>query len=163
VTSQLPSDSQGITLPELLIAAAISLLTATVAGDLLISHIRSSERAEAMERQRSDWSRTTTFIEAEVALSERVIGAASNIAIPTACGFSDSQFRLGLDLRRDLPPVVYAIRSIHHRLAPPEHPLALRPRPEQRRLLQRNPHLGTDPGWPGWFSRRSRLYRQCLR
>ena len=110
MTSQLPSDSQGITLPELLIAAAISLLTATVAGDLLISHIRSSERAEAMERQRSDWSRTTTFIEAEVALSERVIGAASNIAIPTACGFSDSQFRLGLDLRRDLPPVVYAIR-----------------------------------------------------
>lgn len=101
---------QGFTLPELLIAAAISLLTASVAGDLLLSHIRSSERAEAMERQRSDWSRTTTFIEAEVALSERVIADASKIAIPAACGFSDSQFRLGLDLRRDLPPVIYAVK-----------------------------------------------------
>ncbi len=110
MTSRPPSDSQGFTLPELLIAAAISLLTATVAGDLLISNIRSSERAEAMERQRSDWSRTTTFIEAEVALSERVIADTSKIAIPAACGFSNSQFRLGLDLRRDLPPVIYAIK-----------------------------------------------------
>ncbi len=110
MTSPLPSDAQGITLPELLIAAAISLLTATVAGDLLISHIRSSERAEAMVRQRSDWSRTTSFIEAEVALSERVIDLARNIAIPVACGFNDDQFRIGLDLRRDLPPVIYAIK-----------------------------------------------------
>lgn len=110
MTSRLPSDSQGFTLTELLVATAISLLTATVAGDLLISHIRSSERAEAMERQRSDWSRTTTFIEAEVALSERVIDNGSNIAIPAACGFSEGQFRLGLDLRRDLPPVIYAIK-----------------------------------------------------
>ncbi len=108
---QPPSDQRGFTLPELLIAAAISLLTATVAGDLLIAHIRSSEQAEAMERQRSDWARTTSFLEAEVALSERVIGAASNIAIPVACGFSDSEFRLGLDLRRDLPPVIYAVRA----------------------------------------------------
>ena len=110
MTSPLPSDAQGITLPELLIAVAISLLTATVAGDLLISHIRSSERAEAMVRQRSDWSRTTSFIEAEVALSERVIDLARNIAIPVACGFNDDQFRIGLDLRRDLPPVIYAIK-----------------------------------------------------
>jgi prepilin-type N-terminal cleavage/methylation domain-containing protein len=110
VTSPPPSDSQGFTLTELLIATAISLLTATVAGDLLISHIRSTERAEAMERQRSDWSRTTTFIEAEVALSERVITDASKIAIPTACGFSGNDYRLGLDLRRDLPPVIYAIK-----------------------------------------------------
>ena len=44
------------------------------------------------------------------ALSERVITDASKIAIPTACGFSNSNYRLGLDLRRDLPPVIYAIR-----------------------------------------------------
>ena len=111
MTLQPPTNQRGFTLPELLIAAAISLLTATVAGDLLIAHIRSSEQAEAMERQRSDWARTTSFLEAEVALSERVIGAASNIAIPVACGFSDSEFRLGLDLRRDLPPVIYAVRA----------------------------------------------------
>ena len=110
VTSPKPSRDQGLTLPELLIAAAIGLLTVGVAGDLLLSHLRSSERAEAMERQRSDWARTTGFIEAEVALSERVIANAANIEIPAACGFSSDAFRLGLDLRRDLPPVIYAVR-----------------------------------------------------
>jgi prepilin-type N-terminal cleavage/methylation domain-containing protein len=104
------SETKGFTLTELLIAAAISLITAKVAGDLLISHIRSSERAEAMERQRSDWTRTTTFLEAEIALSERVLSTASAISIPSTCGFQNSQFRLGLDLRRDLPPVVYAVK-----------------------------------------------------
>ncbi|NBS12825.1 MAG: calcium-binding protein, partial [Gammaproteobacteria bacterium] len=92
------------------IAAAISVFTATVAGDLLISHIRSSERAEAMERQRSDWSRTTGFLEAEIALSERVIDDETKITVSTSCGFSTGQFRLGLDLRRDLPAVIYAVR-----------------------------------------------------
>ena len=116
VTSKPPTDRAGFTLPELLIAAAISLLTATVAGDLLISHIRSSERAEALERQRSDWARTTGFLEAEIALSERVYtpDPASTdplpVAVPSACGFTNDQVRLELDLRRDLPPVVYAVR-----------------------------------------------------
>ena len=108
--SPLRSDRGGFTLPELLIAAAISLFTATVAGDLLISHIRTSERAEAMERQRSDWARTTGFLEAEIALSERVIDDETKIAASTSCGFSAGQFRLGLDLRRDLPAVIYAVR-----------------------------------------------------
>lgn len=105
-----PTDTRGFTLTELLVAAAISLLTATVAGDLLISHIRSTEQAEAMERQRSDWARTTTFLEAEIALSEKVSSSEGAIAIPNACGFSSGQFRLGLDLRRDLPPVIYAVK-----------------------------------------------------
>lgn len=110
MTSLPRSESTGFTLSELLIAAAISVLTASVAGDLLISHIRSSERAEAMERQRSDWARTTTFLEAEIALSERVTSTESALAIPSACGFQSGQFRLGLDLRRDLPPVIYAVK-----------------------------------------------------
>lgn len=108
--SPLRTDREGFTLPELLIAAAISLFTATVAGNVLISHIRSSERAEAMERQRSDWSRTTGFLEAEIALSERVLDDETKIATPKSCGFNTGEFRLGLDLRRDLPPVIYAVR-----------------------------------------------------
>lgn len=102
---------------ELLIAAAISLLTASVAGDLLISHIRSSERAEALERQRSNWARTTSFIEAEVALSERVYSADGTattnlpVEVPASCQIADAEVRLELDLRRDLPPVVYAVRK----------------------------------------------------
>lgn len=110
MTSPPPSEQAGFSLAELLIAASIGVLTAAVAGDLLISHLRSGERAEALERQRSDWARTTGFIEADVALSERVIADAANIAIPSSCGISSDEFRLGLDLRRDLPPVIYAVR-----------------------------------------------------
>ena len=117
VTSQQPSKATGFTLPELLIAAAISLITAAAAGDLLISHIRTGERAEALERQRSDWSRTTNFLEAEVALSERVfvpdLGAANPlpVAVPRDCNLSTSEVRLELDLRRDLPPVIYGVKA----------------------------------------------------
>lgn len=100
----------GFTLVELLVAAAIGLLTATVAGDALLGHLRSSERAEALERQRSDWSRASGFIEAELALSERAIGNEANIGLPAACAIGSGQFRLALDLRRDLPPVIYFVR-----------------------------------------------------
>ncbi|MCF8133044.1 MAG: hypothetical protein K9J72_07975 [Synechococcus sp. Tobar2m-G35] len=100
----------GFTLVELLVAAAIGLLTATVAGETLLGHLRSSERAEALERQRSDWSRTSGFLEAELALSERAIGTEANIGIPAACAVGSGEFRLALDLRRDLPPVIYFVR-----------------------------------------------------
>jgi len=101
----------GFTLVELLVAAAIGLLTATVAGDALLGHLRSSERAEALERQRSDWSRASGFLEAELALSERAIGTEANIGIPAACAVASGEFRLALDLRRDLPPVIYFLRA----------------------------------------------------
>lgn len=116
-TLKRPSEQQAFTLTELLIAAAISLLTATVAGDLLISHIRSSEKAESLERQRSDWARTTSFLEAEIALSEKVFAqsppfsANLPVAVPAACGFKNEEVRLELDLRRDLPPITYAIKD----------------------------------------------------
>jgi hypothetical protein len=100
----------GFTLVELLVAAAIGLLTATVAGETLLGHLRSSERAEALERQRSDWSRASGFLEAELALSERAIGTEANIGIPAACAVASGEFRLALDLRRDLPPVIYFLR-----------------------------------------------------
>ena len=72
----------GFTLTELLVAAFIGMLTATVAGQTLVSHLQSSEKAEAMERQRNDWSRTTSFIEAEIALSEHLIKDSGNVLIP---------------------------------------------------------------------------------
>ena len=108
-----PSDSaKGFTLVELLIAVVISLSIGSAAGSLLISQLRTSESTEAMARQRNDWARTTKFIEAEVALSEKVyvhnepFTGDLSVAIPSECSLADTEVRLQLDLRRDLPPVI---------------------------------------------------------
>ena len=103
--------TQGLTLPELLIAAAVGLLTASAAGELLISQLRSSERAEALERQRSDWNRTASFLEAEIALSQRVFDDPNQITISPHCNISDSEFRLGLDQSRALEPVIFGVKE----------------------------------------------------
>ena len=83
----------GFTITELVVAAAIGLLTASVAGQALVSHLESSERAEAMERQRNDWARTTHFIESEIALSERLIRNIDNIIVPSSCDISETEFQ----------------------------------------------------------------------
>ena len=105
----------GFTLTELLVAAFIGVMTATVAGQTLVSHLQSSEKAEAMERQRSDWSRATSFIEAEIALSERLLSSSSNVIIPLGCpidtAVTPSEFRFAIDMRRDLPLVIYAVKA----------------------------------------------------
>ena len=101
----------GFTITELVVAAAIGLLTASVAGQAMVSHLQSSERAEAMERQRNDWARTTHFIESEIALSERLIRNIENIIIPASCDIAETEFRLAIDMRRDLPIVVYAVKK----------------------------------------------------
>ena len=63
----------GFTLVELMAAAFIGLLTATTAGQIMVSHLETSERIEAFQRQREDWTRAASFIEAEVALSESIV------------------------------------------------------------------------------------------
>ena len=108
---------KGFSLLELLIAIAISLSIGGAAGTLLISQLRGSENAEAIEQQRNNWTRTTNFIEAEVALSEKVYAhdAPFNgdlaITAPSECNLSNTEARLQLDLRRDLPPVIYSVKE----------------------------------------------------
>ena len=108
---------KGFSLLELLIAIVISLSIGSAAGTLLISQLRGSENAEAIEQQRNNWARTTNFIEAEVALSEKVYAHDApfngdlSIAAPTECNLSDTEVRLQLDLRRDLPPVIYSVKE----------------------------------------------------
>lgn len=104
----------GFTITELLMAAAMGIITATVAGQALVSHLESSERAEALERQRNDWARSTQFIESEIALSEHLFKDIESIVIPGECAISttssSSEFRLAIDMRRDLPLVIYAVK-----------------------------------------------------
>jgi len=102
--------TMGFTLTEILIAALIGMITTSVAGQALVSHLKTSQKAEAMERQRNDWARTTSFLESEIALSERLIDDSSNVLIPASCPVTTSQFRLAIDMRRDLPLAIYAVK-----------------------------------------------------
>lgn len=102
----------GFTLVELLVAATVGTLVAAAAGDLMLSNTRSGAGLEATQRLRTDWSRVSHFIESEVALSERVITNASLLNLaqcsPT---ISTTEFRFGLEVRRDLPPAIYFVKS----------------------------------------------------
>lgn len=112
--------NNGFTLTELLVAALISMITATVAGEALIAHLKTSEKAESMERQRENWARATTFIEADIALSERVFDLttqSSALGIPSECStlldstIENSQLRIGLDQSRPLRPTIYFVKA----------------------------------------------------
>ena len=104
----------GFTLVELMIASLIGVLTATVAGQVMLNHLETSERVEAYQRQRANWRRTTGFIEAEVALSESIVTDPSKITIPPSCqtiiNDPQTQFRFALNLRQDVYQSIYAVR-----------------------------------------------------
>ena len=102
----------GFSLIEVLLAASIGCLISVVAADAMLTHLRTNERLEATERLRNDWSRTTHFIESEVALSERVLTDANSISL-NQCGstISPSDFRFALELRRDLAPAIYYTKA----------------------------------------------------
>ena len=101
---------EGFTLPELLIAGLISGLLVIAAGQIMLGQLRTDERMEAAERLKSEWSRASSFIEAEAALSQQVITDASKVNIPSSCNLQTGQFRAAMDLRRDLPLVIYGVK-----------------------------------------------------
>ena len=80
----------------------------------MLKHLETSERLEAYQRQRSNWKRTTGFIEAEVALSESIVTDPSKITIPPSCqtiiNEPQTQFRFALNLRQDVYQSIYAVR-----------------------------------------------------
>jgi len=110
----------------LMVAASLGVGLSIVSGQALLSHFSSSERAESLVRQRSHWSRTVQFIEAEVALSERSITNPDNINIPTACAAGSNPeewFRVALEIRRDLPLVIYGVSPVTDNSAVGSHML----------------------------------------
>ena len=115
---------QGFTLVEILIAGLVSLITAYVSGDVLINYIETAERAESLERQRENWSRTAAFIEADIALAESIFNLETDteaVSIPSECSSdmldsgnalkSGITLKLGLVYSNSHKPVVYFTRD----------------------------------------------------
>ena len=102
----------GFTLVELLVAASVGTIVALAAGDLMLSNMKSGARLEATQRIRTNWSRTSHFIESEVALSERVITNAALLNLgQCTTTITAAEFVFGLEVRRDLPPAIYFVRD----------------------------------------------------
>ncbi|MHA3961041.1 prepilin-type N-terminal cleavage/methylation domain-containing protein [Synechococcus sp. LTW-G] len=104
--------ADGFTLTELLVAASIGVLLSVVAGEALVSHLQSNARLESLERLRNDWNRASHFIESEVALSERVLTSPGSVNLDQCSpSITADEFRFALEIRRDLPPVIYFVRD----------------------------------------------------
>ena len=103
--------AQGFSIPELVIAAALGLALIIIAADAMVSHLKSSAEAESLQRQRDDWSRATSFMESEIAMSERVFTDPTKISIPSNCNLDPSEVRLALDLKRNLAPIIYGVKT----------------------------------------------------
>ena len=96
---------------ELLIASGISLAVVSAGGSLLLSEQTSSQTLERRERLRSDWEKATKFIHNEVKLAERVFDDPAQFTIGTDCGISESEARMAIDARRDLPLIIYGVAN----------------------------------------------------
>ena len=103
--------SRGFSIAELVIAAALGLALIIIAADAMVSHLKSSAEAESLQRQRDDWSRATSFMESEIAMSERVFTDPTKISIPSNCNLDPSEVRLALDLKRNLAPIIYGVKT----------------------------------------------------
>ena len=103
---------QGFTLVELLIATTLGTVVAVAAGELTLSSLRSGAGLENIQRLRTDWDRTSHFIESEVAMSERVVTDPSklNLALCNS-NITDTEFAFGLEIKRSLPPAIYFVRN----------------------------------------------------
>ena len=105
--------STGFTLIELLVGAAIGLITVAVAGQVLVDQLKSTERIEDLQRQREDWIRTTSFIESEINLAEKIEANYSG-SNTLACGQTISSLDVKMVIYfasiRNLDPAIYYVK-----------------------------------------------------
>ena len=105
--------TNGFTLTELIIAAALGTGLVLIASQWMFSHLQSNARSESLQRQRENWKRATRFIESEIAMSGRIFTAGEAVSIPTGCDLQTSEIKLALDLPRELPLVLYGVRPLN--------------------------------------------------
>ena len=102
----------GFTLIELMVGAAIGLITVAVASQVLVDQLESTERIEALQRQREDWRRTTSFIKSEINLADTIEANYSGNAT-TLCGQDPNSMTIKMVVNfpksRNLNPAVYHV------------------------------------------------------
>ena len=112
-TNLMKTTSAGFTLIELLVGAAIGLITVAVAGQVLVDQLKSTERIEDLQRQREDWIRTTSFIESEINLAEKIEANYSG-ANTLVCGQTvdnlDVKMVIYFASQRNLDPALYYVK-----------------------------------------------------
>lgn len=106
---------QGFSLVELLIAAGLGVLMILTAGEVMIQQQRSAAKLDQLQRQREDWRRASSFLEAELSLSTRILSNnsdLSNTIIGRDCDLQPSELRLAIDIQRDAPLILYGVRAL---------------------------------------------------
>jgi prepilin-type N-terminal cleavage/methylation domain-containing protein len=105
------------TLSELLIALTVGGIILAAAGTSIIGQIQTTGTAASIEKLRASWAQATKFMETEINLSERIYTDLSSISLPPQCDPQGFQFKLALDLGRNLPLAIYGISSSPSTLA----------------------------------------------
>ncbi|WP_028952531.1 PilW family protein [Synechococcus sp. CC9616] len=100
--------NQGLTFIELLVAAAIGLITVMAGGQVMVSQIDSSQKMSRRERLRSDWVAANQFITSEVNQSMKVTTEADDELIEE-CGIVRSQIKMVIQFQRNqqIKPAIY--------------------------------------------------------
>lgn len=101
------------TLPELLVATVGGSILVIAALAAILGQINAGSAAAKVEKLRNTWTKAINFIETEISLSERIFTDPDKIRYSSSCGISSSEFRLALDITKNLPPVIYGIKSSH--------------------------------------------------
>lgn len=106
---------QGFSLVELLIAAGLGVLMILTAGEVMIQQQRSAAKLEQLQRQREDWRRASSFLEAELSLSTRMLSSTSDLSstiIGQNCDLQPSELKLAIDIQRNAPLILYGVRAL---------------------------------------------------
>ena len=99
---------QGFTLIELMVAAAIGLITVMAAGQAMVSQIESSQKISRRERLRGDWVAANQFINSEINQSIKVSTEAGDELIEE-CGIESTQIKMVIQFGRNqqIKPAIY--------------------------------------------------------
>lgn len=120
-------NSQGFTLPELLVAAVISLGVVAIGGFGLVSILRSSQVANAQNERRVELNRSLDFMAAEVRHADRILLDADNEPVPPGFNTSlPSGAELVLSLK--MPAFTDVQQSVVYYTAPSPNNLWLGPK-----------------------------------